>query len=407
MDGGAGSMLNHDAALRRVSAALRAAVLEDAETERLFQVCCDGLLAAGLPLARAYVGFPVLHPLFRAKSFLWRPGDRTAEEHHILDADDPTGPFVLTPQYHLISRNEPALRRRLRGPDARFDFPLLEELAGQGLSDYRAFVARFGTGAEEGVVGSWALRERFLDEADLALLEEVESLLAVLMKAAIKSEIAKALVDTYLGGDAGRRVLSGSIKRGDAEEIEAVIWYADLRDSSGHAERLDPAGYLALLDRYFEAVAGPVALSGGQILLLIGDAVLAIFPIAGQGEAAACRAALVAADEVRNRLAATNAARPGEPPLAIGLGLHLGRFLFGNIGVPDRLQFTAVGPAVNLAARLEELCKSLGEPLLASETFAAALPEVAWHDRDAHALRGLSGRHRVFVPPDACTLTRP
>ncbi|MEX2628845.1 MAG: adenylate/guanylate cyclase domain-containing protein [Tistlia sp.] len=395
-------------ALRGVYAALRAATLEDATTERLFRVCCEALRAEGLPIERAYLAFRVLHPLFQAKSFVWEGSGRLVEDRHVTSAADPASPFRSSPQYHLLSQREPSLRRRLRGPEASLDFPVLGELAAEGMSDYRAFVARFGRGADEGLVGSWTLAapESF-SEADLALLEEAENQLAVLMKAAIKEEIARALVDTYLGGDAGRRVLAGGIRRGDADEIEAVIWYADLRDSSRHAERLGPAGYLALLDRYFEAVAAAIAEAGGQILLLIGDAVLAIFPIEpadapalrSAREAAACRAALAAAAEARDRLAAGNAERPGEPPLACGLSLHVGRFLFGNIGVPERLQFTAVGPAVNLAARLEDLCKRLEEPLLASAAFAGALPEVSWRGLGGHALRGLEGLQQVYAPP--------
>lgn len=394
--------------LRAVNAALRAAVLEDAAPERLFQVCCEALRGAGLPVTRAYVGFRALHPLFEAKSFVWDAEGRLREDRHI-EGGGRSDSFRRSPQYHLISREALSLRRRLAGPERQLDFPVLEELAAEGFADYRAFLARFGRGLDEGIVGSWALRapEAFT-EADLDLLEEVEAQLAVLMKGAIKAEIARALVDTYLGGDAGRRVLAGKIRRGDAEAIDAVVWYADLRESSRHAERLGPAGYLALLDRYFEAVAGPVAEAGGQILLLIGDAVLAIFPVeegAGRqaGEAAACRAALAAAAEARQRLAATNAARVGEPPLAFGLGLHLGGFLFGNIGVPDRLQFTAVGPAVNLAARLEALSKRLDEPLLASGAFVARLPDRGWRDLGSHALRGLAGRHRVYAPEQALT----
>ncbi len=398
-------------ALGRVNADLRAAVLDDADPEALFRTCCESLRASGVGVERAYLGFRQLHPLYRAKSFVWDAGGRLAEERHVLGSHDPGSVFRSSPQFFLLTSGQRSLRRRLAGAEAELDFPILEELAGQGFRDYRGFVARFGRGDDEGVVGSWATRAPDgFGATELTLLAEVESQLAVLMKGALKTEIARALVDTYLGGDAGRRVLSGQIKRGDAEEIEAVIWYADLRDSSRHAERLGPGGYLSLLDRYFEAVAGPVAEAGGQILLLIGDAVLAVFPIerrpgvderaAGpeEGERRACRAALDAAGEAMRRLQAVNAARPGEPPVACGLALHIGRFLFGNIGVPDRLQFTAVGPAINLAARLEALCKPLGEPLLASAAFAERVPDAGWRDLGHHALRGLADSQRVLAP---------
>ena len=184
-------------------------------------------------------------------------------------------------------------------------------------------------------------------------------------------------------------VLSGGAERLLAGEADLLV-----------AGSVPPEDYLALLNSYFECTAGAVLANGGEVLLLIGDAVLAIFPVQA-GEEAACAAALRAARDARTRLAALNQTRnaAGAAPLALGIGLHLGALMFGNIGVPERLQFTVTGPAANEVARLEALTKTLERPVLASAAFAERLPH-AWKSLGMHDLRGVEGAREIFAPPD-------
>jgi len=195
--------------------------------------------------------------------------------------------------------------------------------------------------------------------------------------------------------------LVGYIGRGDTETIHSVIWYSDMRNSTRLAETMAPQDYLATLNSVFEATAGPVIEEGGEVLLLIGDAVLALFPTAKFTEREAAAAAGRASREALKRLEALNTTRrqEGLPGVACGIALHVGDLTYGNIGIPQRLQFTAIGPAANQVARIETLTKVLERPLLASAAFAHLL-DCPWQSLGSHALRGVSDPIEVFAPQD-------
>jgi adenylate cyclase len=380
--------------------------LGEPELPELFGGCCARLRAAGVPLARAYIGARILHPLFAAVSYVWRPetGVKIEETPHHAGG----GGFERSPHYRLVRDNVPLVRRKLAGPDAIVDFPLLEELRDQGMTDYFGFVVSFvegwmTVGPASGMAGSWATdRPSGFSDADIQALMRIQRRLSVACKMRIKEMIARNVVTTYLGKLAGLRVLHGSIKRGDGETIRAAIWYSDLRNSTGLAERLDPAGYLAALNGYFECAAGPVLARGGEVLLLIGDAVLGIFPCEANRRAlrAACQSAVAAASDAESNLAALNRTRAakGDPEIDFGVALHVGELMFGNIGVPERLQFTVVGPAANEVARVQALTKVLGKRVLVSRDFADILP-VGWESQGMHELAGLAGAREVLAAP--------
>ena len=197
-------------------------------------------------------------------------------------------------------------------------------------------------------------------------------------KIIIKDQIAHNIVTAYLGPNAGRQVLSGHIKRGDCETVHAVIWYSDMRHSTTMAESMPVEDFLAAVNAYFECTAGAVLEHGGEVLRFIGDAVLAIFPIRQGGASAgeACGAALAAARQATEMMDRVNRTRAdvGEEQLAFGLGLHVGDVMYGNIGVPQRLEFSVIGRAANEVARIEDLTKPSGHPILASEEFVRHLP---------------------------------
>ena len=376
--------------------------LGDREVEAVAEGCFRGLHAAGIPLLRAHVAFRTLHPLFNAMGLNWTPDQGLAVWTFQRD-ESGSGPWLRSPPYHLIKTGKSFLRRRLTGPEAVLDFPILEEFRDQGATDYLVYLVIFDPEMETGIWGSWTTaRPSGFSDADIRALQRIQRRFAVALKVTIKDQIARNVVATYLGPHAGGRVLSGQIQRGDGEEIHAAIWYSDLRDSTSLAGALSQEAFLELLNGYFECTAGAVLAHGGEVLLLIGDAVLAIFPAreGGGDETRACKAALAAAQEARQRLDRLNEVRAGSGlgPLDFGVGLHLGEVVFGNIGVPERLQFTVVGPTANEVARLEDLTKDLSRPVLAGVEFTERVA-LEWISLGTHDLRGVEGPREVFAPP--------
>lgn len=226
-----------------------------------------------------------------------------------------------------------------------------------------------------------------------------------------RSRTAEELLKIYLGERSGTRVLAGRTKRGEGEKIHAVIWLCDLRDSTRMSETMPVEDFFRTLSDFFDCTAGAVLAHGGEILSFPGDAVLAIFAIGGSErpledvclpEEGACAAALAAAREARVRVDALNRVRAerGEAPLEFGLALHVGDVMYGNLGVPQRMQFTVIGAAANEAARLASLCKHLGKWVLVSTAFPGCFPgELV--SLGHHALRG------VEVPQEIFTLIEP
>jgi adenylate cyclase len=236
--------------------------------------------------------------------------------------------------------------------------------------------------------------------AHLGSLYELLPTLARLFEVHAQRRISVNLLETYLGPRTGKRVLDGEIKPGDGQVIHAVIWFCDLRDSTRLADTMDHASYLMNLNRFFTAMAGAIIEHGGEILSYIGDAVLAIFPITGAPGAdahAACAHAIAAARSAGERIANENAMRPELPQLRHGIGLHVGDVTYGNIGVPQRLQFTVIGSAANEASRIEGMTKELGVPIVVSSSFATHF-EGPLTSVGAHALKGVAGMHELFTP---------
>ncbi|MEX0921149.1 MAG: adenylate/guanylate cyclase domain-containing protein [Rhodovibrionaceae bacterium] len=384
-----------------VASWLMSQALEDSQLEETVLGCFDRLYAAGIPLFRCFVAFRTLHPLYRARSIVWRRGAGELEIANFSRAESEGEGFTRSPHYFMLSKNIANMRRHFTGADALLDFDIFEELRDQGASDYLAFLIPFGGGDQRGLLGSWTTdRPDGFTEHEVRDLQRIAKRLGVVCKGMIESQVTRNIVSAYFGGNAGKRILGGSIGRGDAESLTGAIWYADLRNSTALADRLPPEVYLETLDSYFESTAGAVMEEGGEVLLMIGDAVLAVFATDDsrvQG-AQACAAAARAAENALKRIAAVNLERghAGAEPLKFGVGLHYGSFMFGNIGTPERLEFTAVGGAINEAARLEALSKELKLPIVASEAFASQVPE-SWQDRGLHSLRGVAHELRVFA----------
>jgi adenylate cyclase len=378
---------------------LMSQALGEGDVHDILGGCCDRLLAAGIPLWRAFVSFRILHPKFASVSIIWRRDERSGTVERIetlhgeaFSSDD----WHQSPMNHMLSTQIPFLRRRLTGEEALLDFPVCRDLRDQGASDYVAWMIAFARDDEpgphmDGVIGSWSTdRPSGFSDGELRSLLRVQRRLAVSLKVQIKQQIAQTVLATYLGMDAGRRVLEGQIRRGDGDMLHAVIWYSDMRHSTRLADSLAAEEFLKTVNTYFECTAGAVLANGGEVLRFIGDAVLAIFPIRGGDAKSACELAMAAVRDADARLEAVNAERADRKLEALdyGLGLHVGDVMFGNIGVPERLEFSVVGPAANEVARIESLTKVLGRRALASAEFARSVPS-AWESVGEHALEGV------------------
>jgi adenylate cyclase len=210
------------------------------------------------------------------------------------------------------------------------------------------------------------------------------------------------VLEAYLGRRSAARVLAGPLRRDVGETIRAALLYADLRDFTALSEAAPPAAVIAALDAWFDRIAGAVHAFGGEVLKFVGDGMLAIFPVIADQPSSACEAALRAVSAARAGMAHLDATRreQGLPALPFGVALHLGEILWGNIGAADRLDFTAIGPAVNLVSRLEGLCRPLDRSVLisgavAAETRAPLIP------LGLHALRGIASPCAVFTVPES------
>jgi adenylate cyclase len=400
---------DREAAIREITDWAVGQALCEVDMERLFVGVCDRLSEAGIPIRRAHLAVPTLHPLVGAVSFRWWRGEAPEQMSHLRTVE-PSQEWEQSPLKRLEDSGEPELHISLEEKSGEWrNFPLLMELGDCGITDYWARLSYFGRESNarrehDGMMVSWSTDSPggFTGD-DLAALRRVQDRLAVGVKMAKREQTALNVLTAYLGANAGRRVLEGQIQRGDGELLHAVIWYSDLRGSTPLAGQIGGVKFLALLNDYFECSAGAVLDHGGEVLRFIGDAVLAIFQVEGPGgDERAARMAMAAAKDAESRLERLNRKRGlrNEEPLEFGLALHVGEVLFGNVGVPERFDFTAVGPAVNEAARLEGLTKTLERRIVVSNAFSSLLP-LDWEALGESSLRGVETGRRVYAPPPA------
>ncbi len=366
----------------------------------LFAGTCERLRSLGIPIVRANLAWATLHPLVDAEAVLWTLDEGARFEQYRHEHGE-GAEWLDSPIRALIVSGEDRLRRNLAAANTDPGFPLLRRLRDEGHTDYLLMRTGFDlpntneTGTS-GMIASWATRAP--DGFDARSVDDVEYLqirLALAARSTIQTRIASTLAETYLGRRAGRHVLSGKIRHGDGEILEAVIFYSDLRDSTGLADRLPPDVYLAHLNTYFDAAAGAVTEAGGDVLDFIGDAILAVFPIEVDGFQAAASRALQAAETALVRM--DQAAEGTSLPLRCGIALSHGSVMFGNIGVADRMTFSVIGPTVNAAARIEQMTKTLASPLLVTSEIAAVAPG-RFERRGSYPLAGFGAEVELYAP---------
>jgi adenylate cyclase len=385
------------ATLESIAAWMRGPALEIGSPIKLIDALCWRMVAAGLPVDRFGVTVAVLHPQFSGYSLRWwRDIAEAAEmliEHQVYGSET----FLRSPFPPVVDRGE-IVRVRIDPAAAAYPYPVIADLAAQGYRDYVAMPLRLSSVAATGRVWRFQLcvfatrREDGFRDDEIAAMGTIVDGLAAPLAVATERRKARDLLAVYLGPGVAPRVLSGEITRGSGESIHAAILTTDMRGFTPLTDRLPAERIVELLDAWFDGQVRAVHAHGGEVLKFMGDGMLAIFPI-GDIELArdAARRALAAA---RGALAWTRGLDrdPGfadAQPLRAVAALHVGEVFHGNIGGRDRLDFTAIGPAVNLVARLEALAKSLGRDLVLSARFAALCDETL-EPLGRHRLKGVA-----------------
>ena len=373
--------------------------------DSVFGELCTKLRGIGLPLLRGNLGMNTLHPLVESVGLMWVHGkgltvDGYAHGSNVGDV------WLRSPLHWMVSNNMGELHQDLTDVSIRSRFPVFDDLVELGGTDYLAMATRFGdedtaNGIRNGILSSWVSdsADGFNDE-HVKAFRLLQPHLALVAKLSQQQNTAANVVSAFLGKEVGRRVLRGQIQLGDVECIPAVIWLCDLRNSTAMAEQADATDYLQMLNTYFSCTAGAVVEHGGQILHFLGDAVLAIFPVTRKiTQADAAKKALQASDTARSLMYTLNQQRKaiGQDALDFGLALHVGDVLYGNIGIPDRIEFSVVGRAVNEVSRLESLTKEVGKQLLVSKAFKD-LVDLPWCSLGTFEAKGVNDGLEVYAP---------
>lgn len=345
------------------------------------------LECAGVPLLRMSAWLPTQHPELWGSQVLWKRGQPVEVLKRSWDIYD-TPVFQGTPGQAMHDGSEP-IHARLDIPRDQLRFPMLAEIATDGGTDYFIMPVPMGGRFRFAWISFATDRKDGFRDTELAELEALTQPLSLHFQLISERSAKRSLLDVYLGHNASQHVLDGSFRRGTGTMIRAAIWFCDLRGYTELSDQFSAEQLLTMLDRYFECVAEPIEANDGEVLKLIGDAALAIFPIDESGPTAPCRRALTAAEQAIRGLAELCDEHPEWPPLAMGVALHVGDVFYGNIGGKSRLDFTVIGRAVNEVCRVESLCKTLGTPLLMTAIFAEAARAEATVSLGHHSLRGV------------------
>ena len=355
---------------------------------------CERLVAAGLPLWRVGVFIRTLHPDMLARNYIWRPGTEAVVGS--ADFDFPYTPGFKKSPLAIVFREGREVRCRLDDPESKL-FPFLDDMRAEDVTDYIALPLLFIDGSIN--ASSWTTKQPggFSDE-QLNGLRSLMPPLARLIEIVNLRRTASLLLDTYVGNRAGEKILGGQIRRGHTDTMEAAIWLSDLRGFTALSDRLPAETVVDILNQYFDCQVASIRAHGGEVLKYMGDGLLAVFPIdeyVGDAQQV-CSRALEAARESRASVEALQYPI-GETTerFRFGVALHVGKILYGNIGGGNRLDFTCIGPAVNLAARLEKIAGRLHRTIVASEGFAGICAG-GWADLGEFPIAGFSKAERVY-----------
>jgi adenylate cyclase len=364
--------------------------------DNIFVEMCERLQRSGIPVKRATMHILIQHPQWLGAKIMWVDGLREAEitrvDHDVTGRSE----YIGSPASE-IHAGAAQLRENLeRDPALGRRHAVYDEMRGKGLTDYVAWPL-YHTLGKRHVVTFATDRPGGFDDAHIAGLLKLLPVLALVSEIRVKNRLARTLLETYVGSHAGELILAGATRRGTGTTVRAAIMICDLREFTKISDNWPRDDVIDLLNGYFDAMSEPIARHGGEILKFIGDGLLAIFPLS---EPKACANLLHAVTEARHAMTAFNEknGETGRAPLNYGIGVHVGDVMYGNIGSQARLDFTVIGPAVNMASRLETLTKQLGKPVLLSHAFADLVKDEFELERvGEHPVRGFNDPIELFA----------
>ena len=364
--------------------------LRELELGELVRGMGKRLVAGGIPIHRVAIGGMILHPVFGAIDITWEAQNDVARNERFPRSILALPEFQNAPFFQAGKNNIPFQRFYLETDNTASQYPILDRLRRQGVTDYLVAFHSYGRDDEilwaelppglHGVMCSFSTRRigGFTDR-EIEYLRALTRPLSLSVKAGLTHELAETVLDTYLGSYSGGQVLEGLVERGDGKLIDCVLWYSDLRDSTALADTMPLDEFLGMINDYFECTAGAVLDHGGEVLRFIGDAVIAIFPYEEESRPLAdmARAAVATSREAVARVDRRNEKLSGcdRPAIRFGISLHIGSVMYGNIGTERRLEFSVIGPAANEVVRLEDFCKKLRTQVIASSRFNDVCPE--------------------------------
>ncbi len=402
------SFVSQDSRSAELSSWLVDAGLQGMHLTDLLEAYCDKLVGLGVPLFRVHVTMAAVHPNYGGIGYYWRA--HTGAEHaEYAHTQEPPDGWQHSPFQHMLTENEFVYREKITS-DRDSRFPLLNEMRLEGATEYLARAVLFekwdtnrpisNDDNLDGALVSWMVQggQGFTDP-DLALIHSTFPTLALAMKSSSHRKMAQDLLGVYLGSDAGKRVLSGEIQRGSTQWIDAVICYVDFEGFTELSQRIKGDALITMLNAYFEPVVACIEAEGGNVLKFMGDGLLAIFDRAQLSDAPARAVRSIRTiDQAMTVLSAERAGRE-EPVFRYTAALHLGRVLYGNIGAPERLDFTVIGPDVNLTARIGGMHRSLGQHVILSGALVEQVtdPSTDLISLGRYMLRGVTQPQELFT----------
>lgn len=366
--------------------------------DNIFAEMCIRLQQAGIPLKRSTLHVLIHHPQWLGARFMWSDGMREAEIGRVDYDVRERSEFIGSPANEMQDGATEVRENLERDPSLGRKHALYDEMRAKGLTDYVAWPL-YHTLGKRHLVTFATDRPGGFDAAHIAGLKKLLPVLALVSEIRIKNRLARTLLETYVGSHAGELILAGATRRGAGTTVRAAIMICDLRDFTKISDNWPRDDVIDLLNDYFDAMSEPIAKHGGEILKFIGDGLLAIFPLSQPN---ACANLLHAVTEARQAMAALNArnSATSRAPLNYGIGVHVGDVMYGNIGSMSRLDFTVIGPAVNMASRLEALTKQVGKPVLLSRDFAEQVAREFELERiGKYEVRGFSDPIELFAYP--------
>lgn len=364
--------------------------------DNIFAEMCNRLQRAGIPVMRATLHVLIHHPQWLGARMMWADGMAEAEIARVDYDVRERSEYIGSPANELQDGAAEVRENLERDASLGRKHAVYDEMRARGLTDYVAWPLLHTLGKRH-LVTFATDRPGGFDDAHIDALKELLPVLALVSEIRVKNRLARTLLETYVGTHAGELILAGATRRGSGTTVRAAIMICDLRDFTGISDNWPRDDVIGLLNDYFDAMSEPIARHGGEILKFIGDGLLAIFPLEAPN---ACANLLRAVSEARRAMAALNERNngTGRAPLNYGIGVHVGDVMYGNIGSQSRLDFTVIGPAVNMASRLEALTKHLGKPVLLSRAFADLVAGDADLERvGEYPVRGFSEPIEIFA----------